>query len=72
MTYGDDVDKERNKVAAERIEFHLKETLRFCSLLDFSGFGPLEQREWDTRIKNCKDAIEFCRESLKKLNQTLE
>ncbi len=71
MHHDDDIEKERNKVASERIEFHLKEALRFCSLLDFSGFGALEQREWDTRMKNCKDAIEFCRESLKKLNETL-
>ncbi len=72
MRYDDNVDKERNRVAAERIEFHLKEALRFCSLLDFSGFGPLEQKEWDTRMKNCKDAIEFCRESLKKLNENVQ
>ncbi len=71
MPYGDNVDKERNRVALERIEFHLKEALRFCSQLDLSGFGPLERKEWDTRMKNCKDAIEFCRESLKILKESL-
>ncbi len=58
-------------MATERIEFHLREAMRFCGLLDFSGLGLLEQREWGTRMKDCKDAIEFCRESLKKLKESL-
>ncbi len=67
-----EIDKERNRVALERIEFHLKEAMRFCSLLNLSGLGSLEQREWDSRMKNCKDTIEFWRESLKELNKILE
>jgi hypothetical protein len=67
-----EIERERNRMALERIGFHLDEAMRFCNQLDFSGLGPLEQREWDTKIKNCKDAIAFCRESLKKLNQILE
>ena len=59
MNYGDDVEKERNRIALERILFHLNEAMRFCTQLDLSGLGPLEQREWDSRMKNCKDAIEF-------------
>jgi len=67
-----EIDKEKNRIALERMGFHLDEAMRFCNKLDLSGLGPLEQREWDTKIKNCNDAIVFCRESLKKLNQILE
>ncbi len=72
MSYGDDVDKERNRIALERVGFHLDEAMRFCNQLDLSGLGPLEQREWDTRMKDCKNAIEFTKESLNKLSKTLE
>ncbi len=72
MSYGNDVDKERNRMALERVAFHLDEAMRFCSQLDLSGLGPLEQTEWDSRMKTCKNAIEFTKESLKKLNQILE
>ncbi len=67
-----EIDKERNRMALERIGFHLDEAMRFCSQLDLSGLGPLEQREWDTRMKDCKSAIEFTKGSLKKLNEILE
>jgi hypothetical protein len=67
-----DIDKERNRIALERISFHLDEAMRFCSLLDLSGLGPLEQREWDNKMKICKDAIEFTRESVQKLSKILE
>jgi hypothetical protein len=65
-----EIDEERNRMALERIAYHLDEVMLFCNQLDFSGLGPLEQREWDTRMKNCKDALEFCRESLKKLDES--
>jgi hypothetical protein len=67
-----EIDKEKNRIELERMGFHLDEAMRFCNKLDLSGLGPLEQREWDTKMKNWKDAIAFCRESLKKLNQILE
>ncbi len=67
-----EIDKERNRMALERIGFHLDEAMRFCSQLDLSWLGPLEQREWDSRMKNCKDAIEFTKESLQKLTKILE
>ncbi len=72
MSYGDDVGKEKNRMALERIAFHLDEAMRFCNQLDLSGLGPLEQREWDSRMKTCKDAIEFTRRSLQELNKILE
>jgi hypothetical protein len=67
-----EIDKERNRIALERILFHLDEAMRFCSQLDLSGLGPLEQREWDNRMKTCKDAITFTKESVHKLTQILE
>lgn len=66
-----EIDKERNRVALERISFHLDEAMRFCHQLDLSGLGPLEQREWDKRMKDCKDAITFTRESVQKLMEVL-
>ena len=65
-------ERKRNGMALERIKFHLNEAMRFCNQLDLSGLGPLEQREWDTRMKDCKDAIAFCRESIKKLSGVLK
>ena len=67
-----DIDKERNRNALERISFHLDEAMRFCNQLDLSGLGPLEQKEWDNRMKTCKNAIEFTKESLQKLRKILE
>ena len=72
MRHSDDVDKERNRIALERISFHLDEAMRFCIQLDLSGIGPLEQTEWDSRMKTCKNAIEFTKESLNKLNKIVE
>ncbi len=66
-----EIEKERNRMALERISFHLDEAMRFCSQLDLSGLGPLEQREWDDRMKTCKDAITFTRESVQKLIEIL-
>ncbi len=66
------IDKERNRLVLERISFHLDEAVRFCNQLDLSGLGPLEQREWDRRIKTCKDALQFTKDSLEELNNILE
>jgi hypothetical protein len=67
-----EIDRERNRIALERIAFHLDEAMRFCNQLDLSGLGPLEQKEWDSRMKTCKDAIEFTKGSLKELTKILE
>jgi len=56
----------------ERISFHPDEAMRFCKQLDLSGLGPPEQREWDSRMKICKDAIEFTKEAVQKLSKILE
>jgi hypothetical protein len=71
MSYGDEVDKERNWIALERMAFHLDEAMRFCKQLDLSGLGPLEQKEWDTRMKSCRDSIEFTKESVQQLVKIL-
>ncbi len=67
-----EIEKERNRVALERIFFHLDEAIRFCNQLDLSGLAPLEQKEWDDRMKTCEDAIKFTRESVQKLSKILE
>jgi len=67
-----EIDKERNRIALERISFHLDEAIRFCNQLNLSGLGPLEQGEWNNRMKICKNAIEFTKESLQKLRKILE
>jgi len=67
-----EIDKERNRIVLERISFHLGEAMRFFNQLDLSGLGPLDQRVWDDRMKTCKNAIEFTKESVQKLTQGLE
>ena len=67
-----EIDKERNRMALERISFHLDEAKRFCNQLDLSGLGTFEQSEWDSRMKICKNAIEFTKEAIQKLSKILE
>ena len=67
-----EIDKERNRNSLERITFHLDQAMRFCNQLDLSGLGPVEQSEWDNRMKTCKNAIEFTKESVQKLSKILE
>lgn len=65
------IDKKRNRIALERISFHLDEAMRFCDLLALSELGPLEQKEWDDRMKTCKDAIHFTLKSVQALSEIL-
>ena len=67
-----DIDKKRNRNSLERITFHLDQAMRFCNQLDLPGLGPPEQSEWDNRMKICKNAIEFTKESVHKLSKILE
>jgi hypothetical protein len=67
-----DIDKERNKKILEQMSFHLDEAMRLCSQLDLSGLSPLDQTEWNNRMKICKDAIEFTKESVQKLSKILQ
>ncbi len=52
-----EIDKERNRIALERISFHLDEAMRFCHQLDLSELGPLEQREDLSRCHYVYQAI---------------
>ena len=67
-----EIDKERNRIALERISLHLNEAMRFCNQLDLFGLGSLEQTEWNNRMKICKNAIEFTKESVQKLIEIIE
>ena len=72
MRHEVEINKETNRITLDRISFHLDEAMRFCKQLDLSGVGPLEKTEWDDRMKTCKDAIMFTRQSVQKLTQILE
>jgi len=62
------MDKEKNRIALDRISLHLLETLRLCTYLDLSGLGSLEQRECRERITILKNALEFTKDSGEKLS----
>ncbi len=66
------IDKERNRIGLDRISFHLDQAMRFCNQLDLSGLDPLEQNEWNDKMKICKDAIKFTKEAIQQLSKTLE
>ena len=70
MIDGDEVGKQ-SLVPLERIMFHLDEVTRFWNQLDLSEIDQLKQREWDTRIKACKDSIEYIKKSIQKLIKVL-
>lgn len=59
----------KNRVIMEQALFHLLETLRLCAELDLSDLGPLEEREWTDKIKLCKNALEFTKNSVEKLSK---
>jgi len=63
--------KERNKMALEAISFHLFEAMRRCNQLDLSKLNSLQQTEWKEKIKICKNALEFTKESVEKLSKLL-
>ena len=67
-----EIDKERNRIVVEQISSHLDEAMRFFNQLDLSGLGSFEHREWDSRMKTCRSAIEFIKESVRKLGKVLE
>ncbi len=65
------MDREKNRLALEQISFHLLEAMRLCNLLDLSGLSDLEQREWNDRMKICKNALQFTKDSAEKLSALL-
>ena len=63
--------KEKNNKIMEQILFRLLETLKLCNQLDLSGLTPLEEREWKEKINVCKNALEFTKNSVEKLNKLI-
>ncbi len=61
------MEEDGNKFVLEQISFHLKEAMRLSRQLDLSRLGALEEKEWNERMKVCKDAIEFTKNSVGKL-----
>ncbi len=66
------MEKERNKIVLEGVYFHLIQALSLFAKLDLSGLGPLEEKEWNDRIENCKNALKFTKDLAKKLSALLE
>ena len=66
------IEKERNRNSLQRITFHLDQAARFCNQLDLSGLGPSEQSQWNDKMKICKDAINFTKESIQQLSKILD
>ena len=68
----DEFEKEINKVALERILFHLEEAMQFCHRLDLSSLGVLEQEDWNVKMNTCRSAIQFTMNSVQGLRQILK
>ena len=66
------MDKERNKLVSEGVYFHLIQALSLLAQLDLSGLGPLEEKEWNDRVANCRNALEFTKDLAKKLSALFE
>ncbi len=64
-----DSQNERNRMIMEKALYHLLETLRLCAELDLSNLSHLERQEWTEKIKLCKNALEFTKESVEKLSK---
>jgi hypothetical protein len=67
-----EIEKERNRNLLDRIIFHLDQAMEFCNQQDLSGLGPSEQSQWNDKMKICKDAINFTKESIQQLSKILE
>ncbi len=63
------MDKVPNKIVLVRITFHLFEAMRYCNQLNLSELPRSEQEGWDDRIKLCKNALEFTKDSVEKLSK---
>jgi len=63
------MDKETNRIVLEQISFHLLEAMRFCNQLDLSGLPHSEQGLWNDRIKFCKNALDFTKETVQRLSE---
>ena len=59
----------KNRVVIEEIFYHLFLAWRLCNQLDLSELPLLEQKEWSDKIKLCKNALEFTKDSVEKLSK---
>jgi hypothetical protein len=51
-----EIDRERNRMALERIAFHLDKAMQFCNQLDLSGLGPFGTKRMgqpDEELQRC-------------------
>ena len=65
------INKQDQNTILVGILSHLDEAMRICENLDFSEIPSIEQNEWKTRMKICKDAIEYIKGSVKRLQKIL-
>ncbi len=63
------IKNEKNKIIMELALSRLLETLQLCAQLDLSDLNPLEQKEWTDKIKLCKNALEFTKNSVERLSK---
>ena len=66
-----EIDKQSQNKRLEVILSHLDESMRLCKNLDFSEIPGIDQSEWENRMKVCKDAIEFTKGSVERLQKIL-
>ncbi|MGZ3559675.1 MAG: hypothetical protein ACXWM6_12340 [Thermodesulfobacteriota bacterium] len=65
------MDKVPNKIVLVRITFHLLQAMRYCNQLDLSELPRSEQEGWDDRIKLCKNALDFTKETVQRLGEII-
>jgi len=66
-----EIDKQSQNKRLEVILSHLDEVMQLCEKLDFSEIPVLERTEWQKRIKICKDAIQYIKGSVQRLQKIL-
>ena len=66
-----EIDKQDQNTILEEILSHLDEAMKLCQNLDFSEIPALERTEWQRRMKICKDAIQFIKGSVQRLQNIL-
>jgi hypothetical protein len=64
-------DKQHQNTVLEEIISHLDEAMKLCQNLDFSEIPALERTEWQKRMKICKDAIQYIKGSVQRLQNIL-
>jgi len=63
--------RQKNITTLEEILSRLDEAIRLCKSLDLSQLPGIDQSEWENRMKVSKDAIEFTKGSVERLQKIL-